>query len=119
MDQEQYQFMTLRRLPARLTARQVAWLLGFQEPQISVLVSVGALEPLGSPAQNAQKIFARDAIQSLENDVKWLDKSSRKVGEYWKRKNARRSTNHLKVLDGGEPQKTAVRHSQSQIPLKM
>ena len=98
MDQEQSQFMMLRRLPARLTAQQAAWVLGFQVQQIPILVSVKLLHPLGDPAQSAQKILSRSEVERVASDLKWLDKSSQKVAEYWQLKNARRTRRNLKVL---------------------
>ena len=46
MQQEKKDFLTLAIPPARLSITETAWLLGFTEHDISVLVSAGLLRPL-------------------------------------------------------------------------
>ena len=76
-------------LPARLEVKEVALLLGFSESDIPVLVVAGQLKPLGKPAPNAPKFFARGEIERLCQDVQWLHQATRCVSQYWKRKRDR------------------------------
>lgn len=48
MKQEMQEFLMLRTVPARLGVRETAWLLGFNESDIPVLVAHGLLKPLGA-----------------------------------------------------------------------
>jgi hypothetical protein len=78
-------------LPARLDRTQVAKILGFKEDNISLLASAGLLEPLGNPAPNAPKLFARSEIEEKAQDREWLHKATKALSTYWKRKNARKA----------------------------
>lgn len=82
-------------VPARLNVSQTAKLLGFCDHDIPILMAAKLLEPLGSPAANAPKYFARIAVVEHANNLKWLDKSTRAVGKYWQNKRARRSNASL------------------------
>jgi len=77
-------------IPARLDARQSAEILGFQEHDIPVLIYHGLLEPLGKPAPNARKYFARIHILDLAENPAWLTKATRVVYRHWQEKNANR-----------------------------
>lgn len=94
MNQEKKDFLALPVPPARLTIAETAWLLGFAEQDISVLVSVGLLKPLGHPPQSGSKYFASADILVLRTDTRWLARASDAIVNYWKRKNAGRITNH-------------------------
>jgi len=78
-------------LPARLNVSQTAKLLGFSEHDVPVLMAAKLLDPLGSPAANSPKYFARIAVLEHANDLKWLDRATRAVAKYWQNKRARRS----------------------------
>jgi hypothetical protein len=84
---------TFDNLPARLNSAQTAELLGFAEHDIPVLAAAKLLEPLGDPAPNAPKFYARNMVRDHGNDLKWLDRATRVIGKYWKKKRARRSPN--------------------------
>jgi hypothetical protein len=79
-------------LPARLTAAQVAQVLGFQEHEVPILVATKHLAPLGKPVPNAIKYFARCEIQELAQDANWLKKATQSVYNYWRDKNERKSS---------------------------
>ena len=79
--------LSLYRLPARLDAAHTAALLGFQPHDISVLVRLGLLRPLGRPAPNSVRYFAAVEIDRLREDRDWLDKATRAVGRKWQEKN--------------------------------
>lgn len=71
--------LNARRLPARLTAEDVASLGGFQVHDIPVIVRAHLLEPLGSGAKNSVKYFASRIVLEKINDPKWLDRATKAV----------------------------------------
>jgi hypothetical protein len=78
-------------LPARLLAAQVAKLLNCTSEDVTVLVSAGKLRPLGRPNANAVKFFSAVELMALLADRDWLDEATKTIGQFWKRKNARRN----------------------------
>lgn len=91
MRDDQHKFLMVHgKVPARLTIEQAAWLLGFHEHDISVLVSAGLLKPLGHPPASGSKYFAAVELEALRADVRWLAKASDAVVNYWRTKNAGR-----------------------------
>ncbi len=89
MDQEKYQFMTLRKTPARLTVEEAAWYLGFSTSDVPILVASGLLKPLGKPAPNAIRYFARPDLEQLASDPKWLDRACATLSRHWRLRNER------------------------------
>ena len=90
MNQDKKDFLALPISPARVTLTETAWLLGFSEQDISVLVSVGLLKPLGHPPPSGSKYFAATDLQVLRNDTRWLARASDAIVNHWKKKNAGR-----------------------------
>ena len=90
MNQEKNDFLALPVPPARLTITETAWLLGFTEQDISVLVSVSLLKPLGRPPASGSKYFATVELQNLRNDTRWLARASDAIVNYWRTKNSGR-----------------------------
>jgi hypothetical protein len=78
-------------LPARLLAAQVAKLLNCTTEDLALLVTVGKLRPLGRPNPNAVKFFSAIELFALLADREWLDDATKTIGQFWKRKNARRN----------------------------
>jgi len=78
-------------LPARLLAVQVATLLNCSTEDVGILVSFGKLRPLGKPNSNAVKFFSAVELINLLADREWLDEATKTIGQFWKRKNARRN----------------------------
>src|ERR1017187_7978487 len=78
-------------LPARLLAAQVAKLLNCTTEDVAILVSAGKLRPLGRPNPNAVKFFSAVELIALLADREWLDDATKTIGQFWKRKNARRN----------------------------
>jgi hypothetical protein len=78
-------------LPARLEVNHVAVQLGFSESDIPILIAGGLLKPLGKPAANAPKFFARVEIERCAENVDWLNQATRCVAQYWKRKRDRQA----------------------------
>ena len=89
MDKERYEFMTLRRVPGRLTMLEASWHLGFSLTDMTILVGVGLVKPLGKPAPNAIRFFARPDLDELANDAKWLDRACAALGRHWRVRNER------------------------------
>jgi hypothetical protein len=78
-------------LPARLLTAQLAKLLNCSTEDVGILVSAGKLRPLGKPNSNAVKFFYAVELMALLADPDWLDEATKTIGQFWKRKNARRN----------------------------
>ena len=78
-------------LPARLLAEQVAKLLNCTSEDVAILVSAGKLRAMGRPRPNAVKFFSAVELIALLADREWLDEATKTIGQFWKRKNARRN----------------------------
>jgi hypothetical protein len=78
-------------LPARLLAAQVAKLLNCSTEDVALLVTAGKLRPLGRPRSNAVKFFSAVELMALMADRDWLDEATKTIGQFWRRKNARRN----------------------------
>ena len=78
-------------IPARLLAEQVAKLLNCSTDDVAILVSAGKLRALGKPRPNAVKFFSSIELIALLADPDWLDEATKAIGQYWRRKNARRN----------------------------
>ena len=78
-------------IPARLLAGQVAKLLNCSTEDVAILVSAGKLRALGKPKPNAVKFFSSIELITLLADRDWLDEATKTIGQYWRRKNARRN----------------------------
>ena len=78
-------------IPARLLAGQVAKLLNCTTEDVAILVSAGKLRALDKPNPNAVKFFSSIELIILLADPDWLDEATKTIGQYWRRKNARRN----------------------------
>ena len=96
MRDDQHQFLSLLgRLPARLTAEQVAWAINCQPHDVPVLVAAHLLKPLGNPLPNGVKYFATVEVVELMEDRAWLAKLTTAVSQGWQKKNQRKSQRSL------------------------
>jgi len=86
--------------PARLNVDETAKVLGFAPHDVPVLVAARLLSPLGNPAQNAPKYFARILVFELADDLKWLDKATKTIGKYWLNKRARKRNSTFPKVGG-------------------
>jgi hypothetical protein len=68
----------------------VAKLLNCSTDDVAILVSAGKLRPLGRPNPNAVKFFSAVELVTLLVDREWLDDATKTIGQFWRRKNARR-----------------------------
>jgi hypothetical protein len=93
MSSQQLQFLSLQKLPARLNAKEAAWLLGFSPHEIPILMSGGLLKPLGHPPANGPKYFSATIIEEYRRDEKWLARTSDRIVQFWRTRNARKSGN--------------------------
>ena len=78
--------LLLARLPARLDVNQTAEVLGFLPYEISVLMRIGVVRPLGRPAPNGHKFFCTVEILELSQNREWLDKATRAVSKFFQEK---------------------------------
>jgi hypothetical protein len=78
-------------IPARLQSAQVAKLLNCSTDDVAIFVSAGKLRALGKPKPNAVKYFSSIELITLLADREWLDEATKTIGQFWRRKNARRN----------------------------
>jgi hypothetical protein len=100
MNQAKKDFLSLVTPPARLGIEETAWLLGFNDHDIPVLVAAGLLKPLGRPAATGSKFFATVDLQALRSDTRWLGKASDAIVHYWRDKNAGRQNKGQHAIAG-------------------
>ncbi len=89
MTPEQQIFLNLKILPARVSAEQAAWYLGFESAAIPILVARRLLDPLGNPPPNAMKHFQTTELERLRGDRRWLARATGALYDHWQSKNAR------------------------------
>ena len=87
MRDDQYQFLTIRHLPARLTAEQAAWMLNCQTHDLPALMKAKLLKPLGNPPANGGKFFATADLLELTNDRNWLVRITTTIYQHWHKRN--------------------------------
>ena len=107
MNPQREQFLNLATAPARLSAEEAAWYLGFSPHEIPILVAKGLLKPLGRPPANGAKHFPTATLVELHRDVKWLARASDAIVEYWRSKNARKEPAYRSSI---------ARRSRSDVP---
>ena len=93
MNPDRRDFLSLGTQPARLSLTETAWLLGFTDHDISTLISIGLLKPLGHPPPSGSKYFALAELQKLRTDTRWLSRACDATVNHWKKKNAGRVSN--------------------------
>lgn len=98
MNPQREQFLNLKASPARLSAEEAAWYLGFSPHEIPILIAKGLLKPLGRPPSNGPKYFATATLAELHRDAKWLARASDAIVEHWRFKNARKTDVSAKTL---------------------
>lgn len=108
MQQDKEQFLNLKTAPARLTAEEAAWFLGFSIHEIPMLIADGLLKPLGRPPSNGPKYFSAYALEELRRDTKWLAKASDVIVEYWRNKNVRRGNGEAPYQKGSRNARNAT-----------
>ncbi|MBI3867404.1 MAG: hypothetical protein HY299_02650 [Verrucomicrobia bacterium] len=90
MRDDQHRFLALLgQVPARLTAEQVAWVLGCQSHDVPILVATRLLKPLGNPLANSIKFFATSDVLELAKDRNWLVRATTAINQHWHKQNAR------------------------------
>jgi hypothetical protein len=102
MKDDQKQFLALHgKLPARLLAEEVAWVLNCQPHDVPVLVANRMLRPLGNPAANGVKFFAASDVLAASNDRAWLAKMTNTITQHWRNKNCRKLGNSIYSTQSG------------------
>ncbi len=93
MRDDQHRFlMLLGQPPARLTVEQAAMALNCQPHDVPILVAAKLLKPLGNPPPNGVKYFSTMLVLELCRDATWLAKMTNTIHDYWRVKNARKSS---------------------------
>ena len=77
-------------LPAILNAEQATEYLGLKKHDTPILIKFE--KPLGNPAKNGEKLFAREDIIKLGSNPQRLNKLIRAKQKYWKQKSLRRKS---------------------------
>jgi hypothetical protein len=95
MNDELKAFLNLATLPARFNKEQAAGYLGFEPDHLTLLMQKGLLKPLGRPALNSGKFFARVELEKLKNDKEWLSKATLAISLHWQIKNARKAKGRI------------------------
>lgn len=107
MNPDVKEFLNMAVRPGRVTMVQAAWVLGFGEHEIPILMAKGLLKPLGHPAHNGQKFFLTALLDDLRRDEKWFSKASDAVLEYWRDKNSRKALGSSENGRDANPRATA------------
>jgi len=81
----------LLRLPAALNEAQTAALLGLKREHIPILTALKFLQPLGDPAPNGEKLYARVRVLKYGENEEWLSRAKEALSEHWRKKNARKA----------------------------
>jgi len=83
-----YFLQLLGQLPARLTARRVAWRLNCQPHDIPALVAARLLKSLGNPQPNSVKYFAAQEVLERAKEPTRLAKITNTINHRWQRMNS-------------------------------
>jgi len=81
----------------------VAKLLNCTPEDVAILVSAGKLRALGRLRSNAVKFFSSIELITLFADREWLDDATKTIGQFWRRKNARRNGVTLEKVQDDAP----------------
>lgn len=103
MKAETKEFLGLLLRPSRVTMQQAAWLLGFGETDIPILIAKGLLRPLGHPPHNGQKFFLTATLDDLRRNEKWFGRASDAIVDYWRHKNSRKMQVQATANRGASP----------------
>ena len=87
LNDQAIKLLEVQRLPGRLTVAQASILLGFNSIDLPVLITKRLLRPLGKPAPNAIKYYARRDIEQLADDSAWLSRATQAMYEHWHKRN--------------------------------
>jgi len=98
-----YQYLDLRRLPARVSTEEAAYRLGLETEHIAILIRSGLLKPLGyhTVISNAPKYFLSCELEELCADAKWLRSCQTALSKHWRTKNEKRRRNGAAGEGGG------------------
>jgi hypothetical protein len=92
MSDDEYRFMMLRRLPARIGRVEVCYLLKCNDHDIPILMRTGLLKPMGRPKQNGRKMFRTKEVLELSENPGWLSKITNAISEAIKDNNNARNS---------------------------
>jgi hypothetical protein len=110
--QDVFLLLNCRRLPARLNTTETALILGFQEHDLPALIAAKLLSPLGKPAPNSPKFFARVEVLALAKNRDWLSQVTRTLPQHCTEKSGRKGQQRLSL----STESSAVKTSRSKMP---
>ena len=87
MNRDRRQFLSQWHHPARLTAQQAGWLLGFEAHEMRILVAGGKIKPAGKGSSN-RSLFAWVDVEGRVRDENWINEATLVIQQYWRQKNA-------------------------------
>jgi hypothetical protein len=90
MNNEQRDFLQLPRIPAVISLQECAWLTGFSEEEVSILIAARILSPLSNPRLNEKRTFASVAVEKFARDLSELTRARTAIRAYWQKKNRSR-----------------------------
>src|SRR6185436_2241881 len=90
MSDDEFRFLSIRHLPARLTVEETAWLLRCQPHDIQGLVRARLLKPLGNPPANGKKLYWTKDVLALAGDETWLNRMTNTIHTQWRQNNTAR-----------------------------
>ena len=95
MSEDEFKFMNARRIAARVTVEEAAWLLGCQSHDIQGLVRARLLKPLGNPPANGKKLYRTKELLALADDAAWLHKMTNAIHKRWHQNGITRKASEL------------------------
>ena len=110
-------FLNLQQKPARLTAEETGWMLGFEVHEIAILTSAGMLRPLGHPTRNAIKSFSGCGVERIRIDERWLNKATDLIQNHWRSRNRRGRKPQVSAHDRAQPQARLLPPEKPLVPL--
>ena len=87
ISQDKKDLLNLRRLPARLTAKEAALVLGCKAYDIPVLEQLGLLKPLARSEKNHVRHYAAVEVEALARDPQSLSKAEQLWRTRWHNRN--------------------------------
>ncbi len=92
MSDDEYRFLSARRMKGRLLAEEVGYLLSCSPEDVQAITRAGLLKPLGNPPVNGKKYFSTKKLLEAMEDQSWLSRITNTIYRRWQDKNASRHT---------------------------
>jgi hypothetical protein len=101
MSEDEFRFLSVRRVPLRLTVEETAWLLKCTVDDVHALAREGYLKPLGKPPVTGKKFFHTKELLELADNPAWLARITNAIYKRWHVKNGSRKRNELQLHFNG------------------